>query len=516
MKKYLNNYSKTNNEKLNYSLLKSKNDNHILDEIKTIFKSLEQIPAIHVEDIRLDTHEEEFGPIKDGKNYYKPVHGTRLQRIHYRIRIDGLENTVESDLYLLKLLDNNYYINDGTRYFPIWQIVPDLCIHSNNGIMFKPLAMPVSCVNTITRDYTAEFSGELFSEVKSFETLAFSKSIPMLIYYMAKFSTTIFNKYNIDSLESVENNKNATYPELIDMFKQYFHVDIKFNDSPHELIEEGRLVFKQQNGLSFSLPKDVPNTVNGKIILSMLLGSRNLKDKKLKKEALGFTVEEFTTPLYWINMLGSAFTRGTDIYKRYKKGTSVIRSVDRLIDQTSINTLPVELEHKKDWYALNYWTCRNFNKLMKRDNMDLENMKLNMYEYILYPLRVKFTTKINQLQNQQTVTPADIYKLFKNLSSMFLIKELVNSGLIHLYENTNEFGVFNMTLKATFVGPAGGATRNLTLNQRDIHPSFMGRVDLVAASPGNPGPTTVLLPFSALENNKFSNKIVTDDEPLDK
>ena len=100
MKKYLNNYSKTNNEKLNYSLLKSKNDNHILDEIKTIFKSLEQIPAIHVEDIRLDTHEEEFGPIKDGKNYYKPVHGTRLQRIHYRIRIDGLENTVESDLYL--------------------------------------------------------------------------------------------------------------------------------------------------------------------------------------------------------------------------------------------------------------------------------------------------------------------------------------------------------------------------------------------------------------------------------
>lgn len=515
MKKYISDYTLTNKEKFNYQLLKSKSDNRILEEVTTIFKSLEQIPAIHVEDIRLDTHEEEFGPIRDGKNYYKPLHGTRLQRIHFRIRVDGLENNIEKDLYLLKLIDNNYYINDGTRYFPIWQIVPDLCIHSNNAVMFKPLAMPVSCVNTVTRDYTAEFSGECFTEVKSFETLAFSKSIPMLIYYMSKFSTILYNKFNIDSMEDVENTKKDIHPELITMFNEYFHIDAKFNNDSHELIEDGRLVFKQPNGLSFSLPKDSLDTINGKIVLSMLLGSRNLKDKKLKKEALGFTVEEFSTPFYWINMLGSAFTRGTDAYKRYKKGTSIIRSVDRLVDQTSVDTLPVDLESKKDWYALNYWTCRNFNKLMKRDNMDLENMKLNLFEYILYPLRVKFTTKINQLLNQANITPDDIYKLFKNLSPMFLIKELVNSGLIHMYENTNEFGIFNMTLKATFVGPAGGATRNLTLNQRDIHPSFMGRVDLVAASPGNPGPTTVLLPFSALENNKFSNKIVTDDEPLE-
>lgn len=520
MLKYISAYAETNKEKFNMNLINAKSDKNIINDITQLFKMLEQIPTVHVKNIRIDRHEEQFGPIREKGQYYKAVRQTRLNKVHFSIDIDGLEHRIEQDLFMLKLLDNNYYINEGTRYFPIWQIVPNFSIHTNNGVLLKPLTNLTSIIDTTankqeSNNYIAEDGKMLLNDVKLFEALIFSKSLPILFYYMGKFSIDIYNRERINSIDDVERRNTYMTTELLDKFNEYFNVDVELSMDPDELKgDDSRVVFKQEDGgLSFSMPKHQAKSTNGKIVVGMLLGSRDvsIKSKKKKAKALTFTVNEFNTPSFWLNIIGSVFTRGNDPYKKYRKANSIFISADRLVDDNVKKMLPVDPKWKENFYNLAYFTVRNFDKLMKKDNMDLRNMRLSLNEYILYPLRVKFANKINQISNQPNVTPDDVYKIFKKMSSMFLISSLVNSGLIHIYESTNEMSVFSQTLKCTFVGPAGGAGKNLTVNQRDIQPSFNCRLDLVYASPGNPGPTSILTPFQNLKENKFCNEIITDD-----
>ena len=531
MKKYLADYQRLNPEKFNGKLLRSKNDSDLLREVKTVFQSLELIPSLRVADVRIDDREETYGPIratddKEHKTYYKSTQPSRLVKIHYSIAVDGLETKIEQDLYMLRLLDNNYYINQGTHYFPIWEIVPNLTIHSRNALMVKPAAMPLSLIKSTTIQAVAEHSKLILNNLPVFDVLMFNKSLPLMYYIAGKKAIDEYNREIIGDVPNktvnptdVEKMQNWKTTAIIDAINDYWSLHLKFSDDPESLNIDDRVVFKQENGVAFSLSKSEAESVNGRIAIASLLcctDTTSNKSRKKKRQYLTFTYDQLITPWYWIDLVGQTFTRGNDIFKRYRKANSIFISVDRVIDISAQKSMPIADMYKENCYTVLRYLCRNFDDLMKRDNNDLKNMKLNLYEYILYPLRIKLAKKINQLSNQSTVTPDDIKKIFKGLSPMFLIQELVKSGLIHIYEGTNDMNVFCETLKCTFVGPAGGAGSNLTLSQRDLQPSFNGRLDLVAASPGNPGPTSILVPFGDITDGKFSNELVKDIDEKEK
>ena len=159
MKKYLRAYSEANPEKFNRDFILSRNDADILEYVKDIFKALEILGEIEILDITLETDESTFGPIKNQHQYYKAIMPSRLNKIHYKVRItpsEGLKNTtilkdketdeeeisdyetdttpqvadnsfiIERDLFLNKVIENSFYINEGIRYFLIYQIESNL------------------------------------------------------------------------------------------------------------------------------------------------------------------------------------------------------------------------------------------------------------------------------------------------------------------------------------------------------------------------------------------------------
>ena len=84
MKEYLKKYSDYNPEKFNREFIMSRNDKDILDYVKDIFKALEILNEIEVIDVRLETDEASFGPIKNQHQYYKAIMPSRLNKIHYK------------------------------------------------------------------------------------------------------------------------------------------------------------------------------------------------------------------------------------------------------------------------------------------------------------------------------------------------------------------------------------------------------------------------------------------------
>ena len=125
----------------------SREDTGVLQYVKDIFKALEILNEIKVESVTIETDESQFGPIKSGHRYYKGILQSRLNRIHYKLRITPTETvpnfpileedskprefvenentfTREGDIYLNKLLITaSFYINEGVRYYLIYQIV---------------------------------------------------------------------------------------------------------------------------------------------------------------------------------------------------------------------------------------------------------------------------------------------------------------------------------------------------------------------------------------------------------
>ena len=110
---------------------------------------------------------------------------------------------------------------------------------------------------------------------------------------------------------------------------------------------------------------------------------------------------------------------------------------------------------------------------------------------------------MTSILNQPTRTPQDLEKIFTGLSPMQIIQSILTSELLHYYNCTNEFNLYGALLRYTLHGPAG-YSKNVSVEQRSIHPSYTGRISLVASSPGSPGTSGTLVPFLKLYNGYFT------------
>lgn len=510
-KKILKKYSLSNPEKFNKEFILSKSDDEILPEITNIFKSLEIINEIHVESITMNTNEVEFGPIKQQGHYYKSPLESRLIKIHYKIRIDsqdGNDIIVEKDMFLPKMLDHCFYINEGCRFFPIWQVVDNVSYATNNGVSLKSLMLPITLISNDTFNYSPEFNKPLVEKIPSYQVLLFKKKISPLYIIMLKFSIDSLEKAGISPFEDL--TKYQTYQDdtLISEFNNYIGLDIKFANTPEELIEDGRTVFrlteKKKTGLSFSMKDEDIETERGKVCLGLLLSSRT----KERKNKLIYSLDEFKTPWFWLDELieVSGFSKSTEPFKRLEKIKGVYISLQRIIDEPIKKILTIPAKDKQDVFTIIRYLLLNFKERFNADPQDLHNKRIRLYEYILFPLRVYFGGHINRIVNQQnSKDEKSIEKIFTSLTPMFLMKNLITSQLLRTYNSVNDFNLFSAYLKGTFKGPQA-LGKGVSFEQRDIHPSYVGRIGLVAASPGDPGISFTFSPFVNIYNGYFDKR----------
>jgi hypothetical protein len=182
------------------------------------------------------------------------------------------------------------------------------------------------------------------------------------------------------------------------------------------------------------------------------------------------------------------------------------------MDDATRKILNIADEDKQNTLSVIKYMLKNFDELTQEDNQDLENKRIRLYEYQLYPLRKYFSDQIYRVLNSPTRSKLILNRIFSNLKPMYIIKKTVVNELLRYYNSTNEMNLYSCLLKYTFRGPQS-INKIVSVNQRDIHPSYVGRLSLVASSASDPGISGTLTPFVKLYDNFFAEqKHIKKDE----
>jgi Asp-tRNA(Asn)/Glu-tRNA(Gln) amidotransferase C subunit len=545
LKKYLKEYSDQNPERFNREFILSRNDEDILEHVKDIFKSLEILNEIEVLEVSLETDESQFGPVKHQHKYYKQILPSRLNKIHYKIKItpsevvankplltkavddedidldiddDNTETSVqvvdnsfiiERDLYINKIIDNSFYINEGIRYFLIYQIVDNSTYGTRGSVSLKSLLMPITINRrdkTVLENYLD--STKVYGDLPVYDVLLFSKRVSPVLYVMGKYAyNSLINVKVDDNSKLVDAWKKYSDPNLTTYFNEFFGVDFRFSDDHTTLVEEGRTIIHLRNNTQTSgtfvsietkkLEERDTNTLS-------ILGS--LSDIRAdKKRRINFTAEDFNKPWFWIDRLSSFFTKNTDALKRFEKVKTILISVERLMDDSTRKTLNLSDEVKENTLTIFRYILQNFDELSTADNQDLAGKRLRIHEYLLYPLRKFFSDHIYRVLNSTTRSAIVLQRIFSNLHPMYIIRQTVVNELLRYYNATNEMNLFSSLLKTTFRGPQS-ISKTVSVLQRDVHPSYVGRLSLVASNASDPGLSGTIVPFVKLHDFYFEKQ----------
>lgn len=529
MKNYLKMYSDSNPEKFNKEFILSRDKQDILENVKDIFKALEVLDEISVEEVSIEHDEASFGPIKSSHGYYKSILPSRLDKIHYKVRITPNENPElekielgkfsnkkkiteesfikEGDIFINKLVDNCFYINEGVRYFLIYQIVDNATYGTEDCVSLKSLLMPITLKQHIITA-VPEFNDDPI-DLKSFETLLFAKRVNPILYVLGKDSYNSLVEYKVKNEEDtyLEWQKYRD-PSLITKFNEFFGTDFIFADKLSELETEGRLIFKIKSDNSkdksecfVSVSKESMKNDLTKAVLGSLLDIKN----ELRKKRISFTYDNLISPWFWIEKLAPFFTKNSDYLKKFSKIRTMLISLNRLMDNTTRRILNIDEKDKENTLTIIRYIMKNFDTLMNADSQDLINKRLRLHEYQLFPLRQFFSNQIYHVLNSPTRSRAVLERIFSNLSPMFVIKQTVTNELLRYYNSTNEMNLYSSLLKYTFRGPQS-ISKTVTMQQRDLHPSYTGRLSLIASSSSDPGLSGTLTPFVEIHDGYFKKQ----------
>lgn len=536
MRKFLKEYQDKNPEKFNKDLFELRANEDVLQAVTECLKSLEILDEIKLVSVTLETDESQFGPIyltsKD-KQAYKPVLPSRLNKIHYKFIVTPSENIEqkpilsddeegetmereyqilpgsyerEGDLFMDKLLDKWYYINEGARYFLIYQIVDNACYSTGNSISLKSLLMPITVQKKPEEGFFIQSEGTntLYNLPIYYLTL-FSKNVNVLLYFMAKYSFNDLIRMKVENPDNIVEERNAKRcPVIIDKLNKFFGIDLKFSDELADLMEEGREVFRTPGeGVYISVDKQALENRDRNLLAILGCFFDVRINGKTSKKKLAFKYNDLITPIFWINALASYFTVNTDPIKRFDKIKTMLVSLDRLCDISTQRILRLPQEDKKNSLAIIRYILRNFDELNGKDPNDFDDKRIRIVESLLFPLRDFISKQIYRILNAPTRSKQVLDRIFSNLSNMFLMKATVQSELIRYYSAANDgIGSVLTILKATLCGPQS-LTKTVSNETRDVHPSSVGRLSLVASSASNPGLSSVLSPFCELEPGMY-------------
>jgi hypothetical protein len=496
-------YSDSNPERFNKEFIYSRGKDASASYVQDIFKSLEVLPEIKVRSVTIETDEESFGPIRSQGHYYKPITESRFDRIHYVVDIQGRDKPIDRFIFIDKLLDGCFYENESIRFFPIYQIVDNLSYSTENGVSIKSLLMPITLISDGTFDL--QLSKGQPVRIPSYDALLFSKRVSPLYYFMSKYALASLDRKGISAFDDFADFEAYSDPSIVDELIRFWGVDVKIGPTEESVAGEGREILTQDNGKGLFVsakPEDIRKDEKTKAFIGMVLKPKS----DVKKKMLTYTYADMSTPWYWIDRTAGFFCKLTDAFKRFEKVKAVFVSLSRLIDDGTRRTMPIPEEDKADIFCIIRYMMVDFQKLFNSDSQNLDSKRIRLYEYIFYPLRSYFSQQIFKILNQPTRNVQTLEKIFSGLTPMFIIKKMVTGELLRYYNATNEMNLYSAYLKVTFRGPQA-LSKSVSITQRNLHPSYTGRLSLVNASAGDPGTSSILTPFVKIhEGGYFSEQ----------
>jgi hypothetical protein len=468
-------HSDRNAEKFNEDLIYNKENESILTYLDPICKTLEIIPEIKYLGSSIEPINTVYKFNKAEKNI--DIEKSELQLIKMSFKIskeekEGLrEEEIHKYIYFPKLIDSQYFIINGNRYYPIYQMLDSGTYRTNKALTLKTLLMPI--VLREKKESFDDINGNTHNML-SVDLDLFRNKIPFLIYFFSKFG----------------------YEETIEYFGLEDTIHILMKEDLDQLDEEeleDNVIFMITKNISLVVDKTYFNeSKNNQLVVGTLLNCFNTRIK----------VDKIYEQDYWIKKLGGYFT--TNNSNKQEKGEGILLSFERILDEWTKKILRTEEKNKQDTYSVVRWMATNYLTLAKQDNMNLANKRIRLYEYLLHPLLIKFSKGTYRVLNNRNAKFEKIKTIFSNIPKGFLVKKIINNELLRYDNSVNSISLFSTILRFTQSGPQSPfSSSNVNIRYRGLHPSYLGRLGLTSTSAGDPGVSGSLTPFLELPKGHY-------------
>lgn len=426
MIKFIHNFKNEEEKNLNIDLIKRRSEEDLITFIVDIYKSLEVTGFITFLGYEVIDDESKINYAqyittrkkikkKDANIKYQYIHPDRCIEIilKFKIHVKDEVTTISKSILIPKMDENSYYTIRGKRYFLLYQLVDNSTYTSKNGLTLKSL-MPI-CINK-NMDTLMDVGGNVY-EVPYYYINVFKREIETFLFYFSKggFQQTM----------------------------TYFVVDnlIKIVPGVPEENTEDWLYFKINKNMSIGVRRYFFE--NYLYVQSMVLMVKRCMNNKT-------TLENLESQSYWIQRLGSLYTNTP--YKLYDSGKSTIAFFERLLDITTQKKLKLSGVNKVSVYSIVKWMVQNYMELKKKDNLDLNNKRLRLYEYIAALLTKKVGEGINRILTLgNKIKMKQVRDVFK-FPGTIIFQLLYSSPLLKYDDRVNDLDSFS-ALRYSVRGP---------------------------------------------------------------
>lgn len=512
----LHDYTDTIPYEFNTKLLDAEGDLPIEEYAIIAMKEFEAIENINILKIEMITDQDEIDynyhtininyKKKDVDNIaipkYKYIANSCYGELRFSIRVktNMNEKLIEKRILVPLPDDDGYYIIGDKRWKPIWQLC-DGSVYSQRGKITYKSRMPIIIYKTKERNLIdhlgniekyCSYSYALNTKTRRNSTKTNIKFMNPLMIFAAKIGiekTIEFFGYSglIKIVDKIHTHKDGSDDTDIYMYYIYDKLFIKVSKSlmSHEII---------QNFLT-----TLQSTIN--------------KDFPIDWEYLN-------NPQYWVCRIGLIGSIKNKVLTTFEeKGKTAILMIERLLDNISILNLRLPRSYKHNVYYVLRWLVENYDSLKDRSNMDLEYKRLRKNEYIVQAtLGKKISININKLiekKNKSRMNDMETLLELFNFNSDIIVSGMKNIGdLIKSDELVNDL-TFLQDIAFSSKGPNSmgeSSSNRISSKYREIHPSFMGRIDINTSSNSDPGMSGSLTPFAELYEQFYFGK---DPEPCD-
>lgn len=487
-RQFLCEYNKTNipfNDKL-FERSDDKTINQLLKVLKSVERDGSFVFKLHSYQI-IKNYAEIQSLLCDYENALKKGKNRRKLNAYEYINLKETDMILIIANYYMKIKDeekilpiyigvpiyvNKYYFKiSGNLYLPNLQIVDGSTFNSStaknstsDSVILKTILMSLKTYRNVYTDKVITTEGE-YLKITYFSITAFNKTFSVFKYLLAKlglYETMNFMNFN-----------------FIKISKQ----DPKFDD--YYTIKSGKIYI--------SVPKKLydNDTVLQSFICTLYMAFQN----KLTK------YENIFTTNYWLELLGGEFGSYTKT-----KGSSLLESLEGVYDRATHDAIHLPEEYKASVYHILKWIITEFSNLMERDNLNLENKRIRLEEYMASLYGMKIASIVHRFSDVGHNLDFELVeKYLRGLKPTYLIDAMIQCKFINCKNTVNDIDTFQAIKYTMNLLPGMDEKPNknskLPVVYKHVHYSQLGRLDLDSSPKSAPGVSGTLTPFCPIDDD---------------
>lgn len=499
MKDYIHLYEHPSTKEYNEEFIRSENDYTLEELVVACMKEYEAIENItldsweHITDIdEINMNEHRINWNNKKKKHDEVIPNFKYiyedacteMRFYFTIRTNLNEQKICKKILLPKQIDGFFNVNNK-RAKPIWQLL-EASVYTQRGRITLKSRMPLALYKMPNRPMTdinnapflfKQYSCLMTSTSKKRRTAKVGskqkgKYINPMLLLSAKigiFDAILFFGVR-DAITIVQEVKESKMDKYY-----YFKLDEVFVKVSKELFDNNEFV-QSIAGLIYHLSnKDNPVTWE------------TIFDKD-----------------YWICRLGlvGSITKGKNLTAFKEKGKTTLLMFEKHYKEMTSRSLRLPECYKENVYEVLRWMMTDYDKLKAKDNIDINNKRIRKNEYIVdstlgRKISEMIINLIGKLSDSRQNDMNSLLELF-NYSSCIILNGMRNlSDLIKSDDVVND-NTMLIDLAYSTKGPEAlgeKSSKNVVLRMRDIHPSFVGVIDLNCTSNSDIGMSGSFTPF---------------------